>query len=140
MEVEYAFIAEDADAQNGLFYVLKGGTDIWYTPPDALFPVGIGPMSFVVRLVGEPSEVSTELPVSFVIVDADSRPIGVQGEGQITFAPHPIDRTRTGGALIHFRMAIQAPAHGAYFFELHSDDRRLCQVPFWIVPAPEPAG
>jgi len=136
MRVEYAFIAEGADVQAGLFYVVRGGTDIWYTPASSEFPVPIGPMSFVVRLVGDPEEVGTDQPVEFVVVDADARPTGVQGTGTIAVAPHVVDRTRSGAALLHFRLAFQIPAAGAYFFELHSNGERLCQVPFWVVAAP----
>src|ERR1700726_3104231 len=73
MRVEYAFISESADVQSGLFYVVRGGTDIWYAPAGADFPVPIGPMSFVVRLVGEPQEVGTDQPVEFTVVDAAGR-------------------------------------------------------------------
>ncbi|MGH2704015.1 MAG: DUF6941 family protein [Actinomycetota bacterium] len=136
MRAEYAFVAEGADVQSGLFYVVRGGTDIWYTASHVSFPVAIGPMSFVVRLVGQPGEVGLPTPVTFTIVDADGRSIGVEGSGEITFSPHPIDRTRSGGALMHFRMGFQVPAPGAYLFELHSGDARLCQVPFWVVEGP----
>jgi hypothetical protein len=139
VQVEYAFISESADVQSGLFYVVRGGTDIWYAPAGAEFPVPIGPMSFVVRLVGEPQEVGTEQPVEFTVVDADGRPTGVGGTGTIAVAAHAIDRTRSGAALLHFRLAFSIPAPGAYFFELHSGDERLCQVPFWVqvTDAPE---
>ena len=139
MRVEYAFISESADVQSGLFYVVRGGTDIWYAPVGAEFPVPIGPMSFVVRLVGDPQEVGTEQPVEFTVVDADGRPTGVAGTGTIAVAPHAIDRTRSGAALLHFRLGFSIPAPGAYFFELHSQGVRLCQVPFWVqvTEAPE---
>lgn len=133
MRAEYGFIAEAADAQAGLFYVLRGGTDIWYSPPDATFPLPIGPMSFIVRVVGEPGEVGRDLSVSFTIVDADGRPCGVHGSGSISFSNHPVDRTRSGGALLHFRIGFEVPAPGAYLFELHSGGARLCQIPFWVV-------
>ncbi len=133
MRVEYSFIADAADARDGLFYVLRGGTDIWNVAVNAPLPWTIGPMSFVVRLVGEPHEIGQQKPVTFTIVDADARPIGIEGSGQIEFARHPIDRTRTSGALIHFRVSANVPGPGAYFFELHSDGRRLCQVPFWVI-------
>lgn len=132
MQVEYAFISESADVQSGLFYVVRGGTDIWYAPAGAEFPVPIGPMSFVVRLVGEPQEVGTEQPVEFSVVDADGRTTGVGGNGTISVAAHAIDRTRSGAALLHFRLALSIAAPGAYFFELHSQGERLCQVPFWV--------
>jgi hypothetical protein len=138
MRVEYAFIAESADVQSGLFYVLRGGTDIWYAPEGAEFPVPIGPMSFVVRLVGDPLEVGTDQPVEFTVVDADARPTGVGGTGTIAVAAHAIDRTRSGAALLHFRLAFAIPAPGAYFFELFSQGERLCQVPFWVQLNDEP--
>lgn len=136
MRAEYAFVAEAADVQSGLFYVVRGGTDIWYTAEGVSFPVAIGPMSFVVRLVGQPADIGEPAPVTFTVVDADGHSIGVEGSGQITFTAHPLDRTRSGGALMHFRMGFQVPAVGAYFFELHSGDTRLCQVPFWVVQGP----
>jgi len=132
MRVEYAFISESADVQSGLFYVVRGGTDIWYAPAGADFPVPIGPMSFVVRLVGDPQEVGTDQPVEFTVVDADGRPTGVGGTGAIAVTAHAIDRTRSGAALLHFRLAFAIPAPGAYFFELFSKGERLCQVPFWV--------
>lgn len=136
MRVEYAFIAEAADVQAGLFYVTRGGTDIWHIPAEAPFPVGLGPMSFVVRAVGGIEEIGQEIPVQFTLVDADSRSIGVSGNGSISFNSHPIDRTRTGGALLHFRLGFAVPAPGAYFFQLESEGERLCQIPFWVVEVP----
>lgn len=138
MRVEYAFVAESADVQSGLFYVVRGGTDIWSPPAGSSFPVPIGPMSFVVRLVGDPVEVGSEIPVSFTVVDADGRSTGVDGTGTIRVAAHAVDRTRSGAALLHFRLGFSIPAPGAYFFELHSADERLCQVPFWVLPGPPP--
>jgi len=135
VKVDYAFIAESADAQNGLFYVIRGGTDIYKTPPDMPYPIGIGPMSFVVRLVGDLNEVGESRPLAFTIVDADGRPIGVEGSGEISFAEHPIDRTRSGAALIHFRLAFPVPTPGAYFFQLISDSTRIGEIPFWVMPA-----
>ncbi len=137
MRVEYAFIAEAADAVGGFFYVLKGGSDLWKAPPGTTFPLNVGPMSFVVRVIGEPDQVGLTYPVDFTVVDADGRSIGVSGTGEIEFPPHPVDRTRAGGALIHFRLPVQVPSPGAYFFELHAFDKRLCQVPFWILPPDE---
>jgi len=134
MHLEYAFIADAADARDGLFYVLRGGTDIWNIQADTPLPWVVGPMSFVVRLVGETREIGLLKQVGFKIVDADSRPIGLEGSAQIEFGPHPVDRTRTSGALIHFRVpTASVPGPGAYFFEVHSDDQRLCQVPFWVM-------
>ncbi len=132
VNVEFAFIAEAADAKDGLFYVVRGGTDIWNVAADAKFPFSIGPMSFVVRLTGDPSEIGRKLMLESSIVDADGRSVGMESHGEIELSSHPIDRTRTGSALIHFRLGFQVPSTGAYFFELHADETRLCQVPFWV--------
>jgi hypothetical protein len=133
MQVEYGFVAEAADAQAGLFYVVRGGSDIWSVTPGARFPLAIGPVSFLLRLVGEPPEIGRDLPVDFAIVDADGRSLGIEGSAQISFSAHPVDRTRTSGALLHFRLGFEVPGPGAYFFELHHRSQRLVQVPFWIV-------
>lgn len=137
MQVEFAFIAEAADVANGLFYVVRGGTDIWHVPSQAEFPLTVGPMSFVVRLMAEPSETEMTFPVRFTVVDPDGRSIGVDGDGEIAFSTHPIDRTRSSGALLHFKLTLPVPSPGAYFFELHGQGNRLCQVPFWVLIAPE---
>lgn len=133
MKAEFGFIAESADAVAGLFYVVRGGTDIWNVPPGATFPLTIGPMSFVIRLNGEINEVGTDIPVKASIVDADGQTIGFEGHGGIRLPDHPIDRTRTGSALIHFRLAIQIPAPGAYFFDLHTQEQLLTRIPLWVV-------
>src|SRR2546423_7089033 len=132
MRVEDAFLAGSADVQPGIFDVSRGGADIWCAPEGAGFPVPIGPMSFVVRLVGDPQDVGTDQPVEFTVVDADGRPTGVGGTGTIAVAAHAIDRTRSRAALLHFRLAFAIPAPGAYFFELFSRGERPCQVPFWV--------
>lgn len=133
MRVEYGFIAESADAIEGLFYVVRGGTDIWHTPVGATFPLIIGPMSFVIRMTGEPHEIGSPKPLAFKVVDADGRPTGAEGQSEIGFGPHPIDRTRTTGALIHFKLGVPIPAPGVYFFELYAEQERLTQIPFWIL-------
>lgn len=133
MLVEYGFVAEAADAQVGLFYVVRGGSDIWSVAPDVTFPLQLGPVSFLLRLVGEPQEVGKDLTLDFAIVDADGRPLGVHGSAGISFSPHPVDRTRTSGALLHFRLGFEVPEVGAYLFELHHEGERLWQIPFWIV-------
>lgn len=139
MQVDYAFIAEAADAHDGLFHVVRGGTDIWHIPPEANFPVGIGPLSFVIRLVGEPTEVGSDHKVMAKVVDADGREVAsIDPEGAIRLPPHPIDRTRSGAALVHFRMQLQVPHPGTYLFELHHEQGRLCQVPFWVVQQARP--
>jgi hypothetical protein len=139
MQVEYGFVAEAADAQAGLFYVVRGGSDIWSVAHEVTFPLAIGPVSFLLRLVGDPPEVGRDLPLDFTIVDADGQPLGVQGSAFISFSPHPLDRTRTSGALLHFRLGFEVPAPGAYFFELHHKDERLTQIPFWVVAPANPS-
>lgn len=140
MEVEFAFIAGAADVFNGLFYVVRGGADVHNIPPGITYPAGVGPMSFVVRLVGEPQEVGQRMVLDFNIVDADGRDTGVGGKGEISFQGHPLDRTRTNAALIHYRIgSVRITGPGVYLFQLFHEGRRLTQVPFWVIEGHPPA-
>ncbi len=140
MNVDYAFVAEAADSQAGLFYVTRGGADIYFLPPDFPKPLRLGAISFVVRVVAESHEVGRPLPVVCTIVDADGRPTDFRQEAQIVFTPHPIDPTRATGTVMAFRFyGFPLPDFGGYFFEVRSGEHRLAQVPFWVVPAQDGA-
>jgi uncharacterized protein DUF6941 len=134
VRVDYAFIAEVADAQNHFFYVTRGGADIHMAPRTAPKPFRIDALSFVVGIVGEPHEVGRDLPLAWTIVDADGRP-SVRQDGVIRFEQHPIDPTRTKTNVMALRFfGFLVPDFGTYLFEVHHDDERLTQVPFWVVP------
>jgi hypothetical protein len=136
MHVEYAFVAEAADSQGGLFYVTRGGTDIYAMPKDFPKPLNLGALSFVVRLVGDPEDVGQTRPVRFVIVDADGHPLAFDQTAEVRFERHPIDPTLASANLMAFRFyGFPVPDFGTYLFEVHSGDERLAQVPFWVVPA-----
>ena len=141
MRVDYAFIAEVADAQNHFFYVTRGGADIHMAPRTAPKPFRIDALSFVVGIVGEPHEVGRDLPLAWTIVDADGHP-SVRQDGLVRFEQHPIDPTRTKTNVMALRFfGFLVPDFGTYLFEVHHGDERLTQVPFWVVPldqAPPP--
>ena len=140
MKVDYAFVAEAADSQGGLFYVTRGGADIHFLPREFPKPLHLGAISFVVRVVGEPHEVGSSFPLDYRIVDADGQVIGFSQRMESRFEPHPIDPTRTTANVVAFRFyGFPVPDFGTYLFEIHHGQQRLAQVPFWVVPADPPA-
>lgn len=135
MRVDYAFVAEAADSQAGLFYVTRGGADIHFFPPDFPRPLRLGAISFVVRVVGEPDEVGPAFPLLYTIVDADGQMVNFEQEVEARFEPHPIDPTRATANVMTFRFyGFPVPDFGTYLFEVRQGDERLAQVPFWVVP------
>jgi len=144
VKVDYAFVAEAADSQGGLFYVVRGGADIHFLPRDFRRPLRLGAISFVVRVLGEPHEVGETFPLVCSVVDADGRSVSFHQELAARFEPHPIDPTRTTASVLTFRFyGFPIPDFGTYLFEVHLGDERLAQVPFWVVPVdtqppPEP--
>ena len=141
MRVDYAFVAEAADSQGGLFYVTRGGTDLFFLPRAFPRPLRLGAISFVVRLVGEPHEIGETFPVTYTVVDADANPIGFRQETEARFEAHPIDPTRTTASIVAVRFyGFPIPDFGTYLFEVHTGEERLAQVPFWVVPVDAPPG
>ncbi len=139
MRVDYAFIAEAADSQGGLFYVTRGGADLHFLPREFPKPLRVGAVSFVVRIVGEAEEVGRDFPLVYTIVDADGRTVNFRQEVVARFEPHPIDPTRATANVATFRFyGFPVPDFGTYLFEVHHGDERLAQVPFWVVPVDEP--
>jgi len=135
VRVDYAFIAEAADSQNGLFYVTRGGADLHFLPRDFPKPLRLGAISFVVRLVGEPDEIGQDFPLVYSIVDADGQTVNFRQEGGARFEHHPVDPTRATANVVAFRFyGFPVPDFGTYLFEVHHGDERLAQVPFWVVP------
>jgi len=136
MRVDYAFVAEAADSQAGLFYVTRGGTDIYALPADFPRPLHLGGLSFVVRLAGDLEDIGQARSVRFVIVDADGHPLGFDQQAEVRFERHPIDATLSSANMMAFRFyGFPVPDFGAYGFEVHAGDERLARVPFWVVAA-----
>src|SRR6266540_531669 len=103
MRVDYAFIAEAADSQGGLFYVTRGGADIHFLPRNFPKPLRLGAISFVVRVLGDPEDVGQSFPIVYEIVDADGRTVNFRQEVEARFEPHPIDSTRATANVAAFR-------------------------------------
>jgi hypothetical protein len=145
MRIDYAFVAEAADSQAGLFYVTRGGADIFFLPRGFPKPLRLGAISFVVRVVGEPTDVGQGFSLVYTVVDADGHTVGFRQEMEAVFEPHPIDPTRTTASVVTLRFyGFPVPDFGTYLFEVHHGDERLAQVPFWVVavdadvPPPQP--
>jgi hypothetical protein len=141
MRVDYAFVAEAADSQGGLFYVTRGGADIHFLPSNFPKPLRLGAISFVVRVVGDPHEIGHQFPLTYAIVDADGRPVNFEQTVQARFEKHPIDDTRATANVVTFRFyGFPVPDFGTYLFEVRHQTERLAQVPFWVVASePQPA-
>lgn len=141
MKVDYAFVAEAADSQAGLFYVTRGGADIHFLPRDFPRPLRLGAISFVVRLVGEPHETGETFAVQYAIVDADGNGVNFSQDVQTRFEAHPIDSTRTTASVVTFRFyGFPVPDFGSYLFEVRLGGERLAAVPFWVVAIEAPQG
>ena len=135
MRVDYAFVAEAADAQGGLFYVTRGGADIYVLPREFPRPLRLGAISFVVRVVGETGDVGQSRPIAVTVVDGQGEPIGFRQEGEVRFDRHPIEPDGATASVMAFRLfGFPVPEFGAYVFEVMTGDERLAQVPFWVVP------
>jgi hypothetical protein len=141
VRVDYAFVAEAADSQSGLFYVTRGGADMHFLPRELPKPLHLPAISFVVRVVGEAHEVGQSFTLVYSIVDADGHPVNFRQAMEARFEPHPIDPTRATATVAAFRFyGFPVPDFGTYVFEVHHGPERLAQVPFWVVPvdSPEP--
>jgi hypothetical protein len=135
VRVDYAFVAEAADSQAGLFYVTRGGADIHFLPRDFPKPLRLGAVSFVVRIIGEPHDIGKDFAVEYAIVDADGHTVNFQQEVNTRFEHHPIDSTRATAAVVTFRFyGFPVPDFGTYVFEVRQGGERLAEVPFWVVP------
>jgi hypothetical protein len=139
--VDYAFVAEAADSQGGLFYVVRGGADIHFLPRDFGRPLRLGGIAFVVRILGEAHEIGQAFPVVCTVVDADGHSVSFRQELEARFEAHPIDPTRATASVITFRFyGFPVPDFGTYLFEIHHGEERLAQVPFWVVPVDTQVG
>lgn len=140
MKVDYAFVAEAADSQAGLFYVTRGGADLHFLPREFPKPLRLGAISFVVRVLGEPHEIGQSYPITYGIVDADGHNVGFRQRVEARFEAHPIDNTRATASVVAFRFyGFPVPDFGTYLFEVHHEEQRLAQVPFWVVPVDQAA-
>jgi hypothetical protein len=139
VRVDYAFVAEAADSQGGLFYVTRGGADIHFLPRTFPKPLRLGAISFVVRVLGEPEDVGQGFPIVYSIVDADGRTVNFHQEVEARFEAHPIDPTRATANVVAFRFyGFPVPEFGTYLFEVRHGEDRMAQVPFWVVPVDGP--
>ena len=139
MRVDYAFVAESADSQAGLFYVNRGGTDLFFIPSHFPKPIHLPAVSFVVRVVGEPHETGQPFTLTYTVVDQDGRSTGFRQNVDVSFEPHPIDPTLTTASIATFRFyGFPVPDFGTYLFEVRLGEERLAQVPFWVVPMATP--
>ena len=131
MKVDYAFVAEAADSQGGLFYVTRGGADIYLLPREFPKPLRLGAISFVLRVVGDPEDIGQSRTFVCSIVDANDQPVNFHQEVNATFEAHPIDPDRANGSVLAFRFyGFPVPDFGPYRLEVaHEEQRRRVGQP-----------
>ena len=135
MKVDYAFVAEAADSQAGLFYVTRGGADIYLLPKDFPKPLRLGAISFVLRVVGDPEDIGKTVTFVCRIVGSNGEASTFQQEVNARFDRHPVDAGRANGSVLAFRFyGFPVPDFGTYQLEVAHGEERLVAVPFWVVP------
>lgn len=136
MKVDYAFVAEAADSQGGLFYVTRGGADIYLLPRDLPKPLHLGAISFVLRVVGDPEEIGKTVTFVCRIMGSNGEPSSFRQEINARFERHPVDMERANGSVLAFRFyGFPVPDFGTYELEVTHGGETLAAVPFWVVPA-----
>jgi len=142
VKVDYAFVAEAADSQSGLFYVTRGGADIYLLPKSLPKPLHLGAISFVLRVVGDPEDIGKTLSFVCRIVGSNGEESTFQQEVNARFDRHPVDAERANGSILAFRFyGFPVPDFGTYHLEVSHGEETLAAVPFWVIPAEDaPAG
>jgi hypothetical protein len=136
VKVDYAFVAEAADSQGGLFYVTRGGADIYLLPKEFPKPLRLGAISFVLRVVGDPDDIGRTRKFVCRIVGSNGEPSSFEQEVNAVFERHPVDPDRANGSVLAFRFyGFPVPDFGTYHLEVSHGGETLATVPFWVVPA-----
>jgi hypothetical protein len=136
VRVDYAFVAESADSQNGLFYVTRGGADIYLLPRDFPRPLRLGAISFVVRVIGDDDDIGRARPIACTVVDHEGRALEFRQQAEVRFEAHPVEPGRSSAGVMTFRLfGLPVPEFGGYRFRVASGEQELASVPFWVVPA-----
>ena len=85
MEVDFAFFADAAEAQNGKLYVMSGAVDTIYSPE---FPCVHPRLSLALRLLLSPGEVGRDHQLEITLMDEDGKRLGL-ASGKINIPRSP---------------------------------------------------
>jgi hypothetical protein len=132
VEVEYAFLADAADAPpNGKLYVLGAGIDHIYAQR---FPAVHATMTVVVKLAVHPSECGVPRTMTIDLWDSDAHPVGVHVE-------HPFQAQRNElrpGSMVYVQLVLNLvglrfESPGDYSFEVMVDGSHKKSIPLTLI-------
>lgn len=140
MDLSYAFLADQAQVENGKVYVIGGGiTVLWRTDYPA--PMGV---TVVVSFAYHNMEAGSERGFKLQINDADGHEVAPPLEG--TFSLPPRQAHVPGSVPLDAAFAINIagnvpliPGPGNYAIELMADGNHVRTLPFAVAVPPSPA-
>ena len=129
MEVDFAFLADAAEAVNGKLYVVGGAIDtIWSTGVPVVYPR----LSFAMRLLITPAELGRKHNLEINIMDEDGkRMITVGGTLDAQRSPE-LPAGWKQGTLIVLHFGGQFPKFGNYTIEIVVNNSSIKSVPLRV--------
>jgi hypothetical protein len=129
MDVEFAFLADAAQAEKNKLYVLGAGFDrITAKQFPAVHPV----MSFALKLRLHPAECERQHNLEVELWDPDGQPIGIKVAAQFR-ADRPKQAGRPAFVQLVMNLAqLRFPKPGDYSFQILVDEQHLKSVPLYL--------
>jgi hypothetical protein len=141
MEIEFAFLADAAQAPSGSkLYVLGGGIDELAA---SAFPAIHPQMVLVLKLKVHPTECNRPHKLEVEFWDPDGRRLGPAISGEFAAQRDETNPTRPRFVQLLFNIAgLQLPAPGDYDFHIVVDGQQMKTVPLYVYQAraPGPSG
>lgn len=137
MEVEFAFLADAAEAPAGSkLYVLGGGIE---EIGARVFPATHPHLVFVLKLKLHPAECNRTHALEIEFWDPDGRRLDPAISGQFSAVRDEAFPTRPRFVQLLFNMiGLQLPAPGDYDFHVVVNGQHLKTVPLYVQMLPEP--
>lgn len=131
MEVDFAFLAEAAEAVNGKFFVIGGGFDTIWTKQ---VPVSYPKMSFVLRVIFDAAEVGRNHKLEIKIMDEDGGKFATIGGdiGTGNKSPNLPKGWKQGFLTVLNFVGLQFLKFGDYTFHIVVNNSTLKSVPFRV--------
>lgn len=132
MEVDYAFLANAAEANNGVFHVLGGGIDTVRSPK---IPVNYPKLSLVLRVVFEPAELGRKHRLEIQVMDEDGNKISAVGADLTLDQKNPnLPKGWRQGIMTIVPFAqLVFPRFSDYAFHIIINNSSLKSIPFRVV-------
>lgn len=131
MEVDFAFLADGAEAVNGKVHVVGGGFDtIWAQQVPVIYPR----LSFVLRIMFDAAEIGRKHKLEIQIMDEDGGVITtVGGDLEIPSKSPNLPKGWRQGLLTVLNFAhLTLPKFGDYSFNLVANNTSLKSIPLRV--------